>query len=112
MELTKGPKRAGFSHERGSPDDKYHHTLEPGQPLKISHPFGLAFRSAEGPRSLTAGHRYAFGVRQGEQVDWWREGRMEDVLVPPGQSDQIESGEPIVLDTAGPIEFTVLPSKP
>jgi hypothetical protein len=113
-ELTKGPKRAGFNHERGSPDDKYHLTLEPGQPLKISHPFGLAIRPTDGRHAVTPGHRYAFEVRQGEQVDWWREGRREDVLVPPGEVDQIgesASGESIILDTAGPIEFTVLPAK-
>ena len=114
MELTKGPKRAGFSHERGSPDDKYHLTLEPGQPVKVSESFGLAKRPTDGRYSVTPGHRYAFEVRQGEQVDWWREGRREDVLVPPGEVDQIgesASGEPITLDTAGPIEFTVLPAK-
>jgi hypothetical protein len=119
MELTKGPKRAGFSHERGSPDDKFHLTLEPGQPLKISESFGLAVRPIDGRYSVTPGHRYAFEVRQGEQVDWWREWRREDVLVPPGQSGQIDesgplggaSGGPIVLSTAGPVEFEVLPPK-
>jgi hypothetical protein len=112
MELTKGGKRPGFRHDRDSIDDKYHLTLKPGQPLKVSHSFGLAYRSAEGPHSLTAGHRYAFEVRQGEEVNWWREGTREEVLAPPGQSAMSEaSGESIVLDTAGPVEFTVLPPK-
>jgi hypothetical protein len=119
MELTKGPKRAGFNHERGSPDDKYHLTLEPGQPLKISESFGLAIQPTDGRYAVTPGHQYVFAVRQGEHVDWWREGRREDVLVPPGQSGQIDesgplgeaSGGPIVLSTAGPVEFAVLPAK-
>jgi hypothetical protein len=111
MELTKGPKRPDFSHERGGIDDEHHLTLEPGEPLKISESFGLAKRPAEGQHSLTPGHRYTFEVRHGEQVDWWKEGRREDVLVPPGQSDgslHEASGEPIVLDIAGPVELTVL----
>jgi hypothetical protein len=110
MELTKGPKRPGFSHERGGIDDEYHITLEPGQPLKISESFALAKRPTEGSRSIIPGHRYTFEVRDGEQVDWWREGRREDVLVPPGQFDgslHEASGEPIILKIAGPVEFTV-----
>jgi len=119
LELTKGPKRAGFSCERGSQDDQYYLTLEPGQPLKISEQFGLAKRPTEGPRAISPGHRYAFEVRHGEQVDWWREGTREEVLVPPGQSGQVEgsealyeaSSEPLVLNIAGPVVFTVLPPK-
>jgi hypothetical protein len=111
MELTKGPKRPGFSHERGGIDNEYHITLEPGQPLKIKESFALAKRPTGGRYSPTPGHRYAFDVRHGEQVDWWREGRREDVLLATGQSGRSlheTGGEPIVLDIAGPVEFTVL----
>jgi hypothetical protein len=115
MELTKGPKRPDFSHERGGIDDEYHITLEPGQPVKIKESFALAKRPTGGPRSITPGHRYTFEVRDGEQVDWWREGRREDVLVAPGHFGQVKldeaSGEPIVLNIAGPVEFTVLASE-
>ena len=111
MELTKGTKRPGFSHERGGIDDEYHITLEPGQLLKISESFALAKRPAGGRHSPTPGHQYAFDVRHGEQVDWWREGRREDVLLAPGQSERSlheTGGEPIVLEIASPVEFTVL----
>jgi hypothetical protein len=113
MELTKGPKRAGFSCVRGGGDDQYFLTLEPGQPLKISDSFRLANWPTEGSgdRSITPGHRYAFEVRHGEQVDWWQEGSRGDVLVPPGQSGPLgeASGGPIVLNTGGLVEFTILP---
>jgi hypothetical protein len=111
MEITKGPKRPGFSHKRGGIDDEYHLTLEPGQPLSVKESFALAKRPTGGRHSTTPGHRYAFDVRHGEQVDWWREGRREDVLLAPGQSDRSlheAGGEPIVLKIAGPVEFTVL----
>jgi hypothetical protein len=112
MELTKGGKRPGFRHDRDSIDDKYHLTLEPGQPLKVSHSFGLARWPTEGRHTLTPGHRYAFEVRHGEEVDWWREGTREEVLAPHGQSAMSgASSGSIVLDTAGPVEFTVLPAK-
>jgi hypothetical protein len=114
MELTKGPKRPDFSHERGGIDDEYHITLEPGQPVKINESFALAKRPTGGPRSITPGHRYTFEVRDGEQVGWWREGRREDVLVAPAHFGQVKlneaSGEPIVLNIAGPVDFTVLAS--
>ena len=116
MELTKGGKRPGFRHDRDSMDDKYHLTLEPGRPLKVSESFGLARWPAEGRHTLTPGHRYAFEVRHGEKVDWWKEGTREDVLAPPGQIEELGSsggvtGEPIVLEIAGPVVFTVLPSE-
>jgi hypothetical protein len=108
MELTKGSKRPGFSRRQGAIDDAHFHTLVPGQPLKLSGPLLIARRSTEGSRAIIPGHRYQFGVRDGEKVAWWREGSREEVMSPPDEPADLgnASGYPIALSVLGPVEFT------
>jgi hypothetical protein len=116
-------QRRGFSHTLGGPDDKYHITLEPGQPFRFNSsfylPHGPPFREAdsdlqeEGHADLLPGHRYLLDIRKDyyDAYLWWKKGRKEDVLDLPGQDrgGDWESGEPIVLSLDEPVEFKVLP---
>jgi hypothetical protein len=118
-------KRAGFDHTLGGPDDKYHVTLEPGQPFRFNSSFYLAHRSRfredpssdsdlpEGQANLLPGHRYLLDIRKDyyDAYLWWKVGRKEDVLDLPGQDPAggWESGKPIVLSLDEPVEFRVLP---
>jgi hypothetical protein len=110
MESTKGPKRPGFSRRQGGIDDAHFHTLVPEQPLKLSGRFLVARRSTEGSRAVTPGHRYRFGVRDGEKIAWWREGSKDEVMSTPDEPASLgdASGEPIALSVLGPVEFTIL----
>ena len=107
LEITKGPKRPGFSSELGGRDDAYFHTLEPDKPVTFKEPFKLANRMGE--HAATPGHRYRFSVREGETVTWWEEGRREDVMGPPEEEGNFfEAGrEPIIVDQIDAIEFMV-----
>ena len=55
------------------------------------------------------GHRYRFGVREGEKVDWWKEGRKKDVMSLPGEASSLgdASGKPIVFDPIDAVDFEV-----
>ena len=57
------------------------------------------------------GHRYLIDVRPGEEVEWWKKGRKEDVLDLLGQDrgGSHADGEPISLSIDEPVEFKVLP---
>ena len=109
LELTKGPKRPGFSRMLGGRDDAWFQTLKPNEPLTFQGPFQLAFRANDQLKGLVPGHRYRFGVREGETIEWWREGRKEDVMSPPREESSLEgaSGRPIVFDPIEAIEFEV-----
>ena len=50
-------------------------------------------------------------MRPGEEVEWWKKGRKEDVLDLPGQDrgGSHPDGEPISLSIDEPVEFKVLP---
>jgi hypothetical protein len=119
-------QRTGFNHTLEGRDDKYHVTLEPGQPLRFNSPFSLAHGSRfreedqssdsdlpEGHANLLPGHRYLLDIRKDyyDTYLWWKVGRKEDVLDLPGQDrgGDWESGEPIVLSLDEPVEFKVLP---
>ena len=51
-------------------------------------------------------------MRPGEEVEWWKKGRKEDVLDIEGQPTRnasVPDGKPIVLSIDEPVEFKVLP---
>ncbi|KAF5563769.1 NCP1-NADPH-cytochrome P450 reductase [Fusarium phyllophilum] len=111
LESTKGPKRPQFSYEFGGHDDQYFITLEPEKPTTITHRF-LRTAGLEGDRVFKPGHRYQLKVRDNEEAEWWRYGRKEDVMSPPGQSSPKDgcedpSGPPISLSPIDPVEFEV-----
>ncbi|KAI9667808.1 MAG: hypothetical protein M1821_000627 [Bathelium mastoideum] len=108
LEITKGPKRPGFSRELGGRDDAYFCTLEPEEPMTFQGSFMLASRMSDGSHTVVPGHRYRFGVREGEKVKWWREGRKEEVMSPSGEASGLgdASGEPINVDAVA-VEFEV-----
>lgn len=109
LELTKGPQRSGFSRTKDGPDDAFFQTLEPKIPVTFKAAFKLARRTTEGSDAIVEGHWYRFGVREGETVPWWRYGRKEDVMAPPGQRATLgePSGEPITLELPAPVDFEV-----
>ncbi|KAH7255177.1 uncharacterized protein BKA55DRAFT_563518 [Fusarium redolens] len=111
LETTKGPKRPQFSFALGGRDDDYFITLEPHRPITITHRF-LRSAALQGNRGFTPGHKYQLKVREDEEVEWWRYGKKEDVMSPPGQSTPKEgcehaSGPPIKLSPIAPVEFEV-----
>ncbi|KAI9712512.1 MAG: hypothetical protein M1828_001693 [Chrysothrix sp. TS-e1954] len=109
LETTKGGKRPAFSRELGGKDDAHFRTLEPKEPVTFSGPFKLANRMVEGLYALVPGHRYQFGVQNGEGVSWWKEGRKEDVLAPRGEDAGLgeAGGKPIVFEGIEPVDFKV-----
>ncbi|KAL9095586.1 MAG: hypothetical protein Q9165_002018 [Trypethelium subeluteriae] len=109
VDLNTGPKRPGFSRELGGRDDAYFCTLEPEELVRFKAPFKLASRMGEGPHAVVPGHRYRFGVREGESVKWWRAGKREDVMSRPGEQSGLgdADGMPIVLYPVEAIEFEV-----
>jgi hypothetical protein len=59
---------------------------------------------------VVPGRRYRLGVREGEQVAWWREGTKEEVLAPAGEEAGLEHDDdhgPIDLSNVEAIEFEV-----
>ncbi|KAF4962841.1 hypothetical protein FSARC_9084 [Fusarium sarcochroum] len=84
LATTKGPKRSAFSSELGGPDDEYYCTFEPETPVTFKHRF-LRSHALEGEQAFTPGHAYCLEVREDEEVSWWRYGKKEDVMSPPGQ---------------------------
>lgn len=110
LETTKGGKRSGhISRKLGSGHDQYFHTLEPGQTVDFTGPFMLPSRQRE---TLVAGHRYRFGVNQGERVDRWLLGTRAEVLSAPWEDEPPREwrNENVELVVRDPIEFDVLES--
>ncbi|KAH6956150.1 hypothetical protein DER45DRAFT_585019 [Fusarium avenaceum] len=111
LESTKGPKRPQFSFALGGRDDDYFITLEPQKPMVITHRF-LRSVALEGDRAFLPGHKYRLEVREDEEAEWWRYGKKEDVMSPPGQFVAKEgyehaSGPPIKLGPIAPVEFEI-----
>jgi hypothetical protein len=108
-----------FEYTLGGWDDKYYVTLEPGQPRVFNAPFhpahaderSRACRPLPCRAQALPGHRYLVDLQEGEDVDWWKKGRKEDVLGLPGQvrGGHEADGKPIVLSLDEPVEFKVLP---
>ncbi|KAI9930812.1 hypothetical protein ASPWEDRAFT_182773 [Aspergillus wentii DTO 134E9] len=107
LETTKGPKRTAFSQASGGRDDKAFVTLEPEIPVTFTDSFKLGIAQGERCR-VEPGHRYRFGVNEGEEIWWWQYGRKEDVMKSPDSAGMDEpSGLPIALDNVAPVEFEV-----
>jgi hypothetical protein len=104
LEITKGGKRGGFTSRRGSSDEKYFYTLVPEEPLMFTSPFKIANR-----KGVIPGHRYRFGVRRGEKLEWWTAGTKEEVLTPPGEPAGLaKNGDgPIELKSVDDIDFVI-----
>lgn len=89
------------------PDDRYFHTLLPGQPFTLSKPITTPF--LEELKFLPGLYRVA--VKDSIKLSWWREGTREEIVPPPGQKPADEmyvaSGEPIIVSNIEPVEFTV-----
>ncbi len=109
-ELTKGPRRSGISMKKGSNDGKYYHTLEPETPAVFTAASVLASRVKHGDPVLVAGHRYRYGLREGEGIKWWWYGTKEEVLEGPGESAGYRqpSGDFIDFGIVEPVEFDVV----
>ena len=60
-------------------------------------------------RGLIHGHRYRFGVRRGEKLEWWTAGTREEVLTPPGEPAGLAKNEngPIELSDVDDIEVLI-----
>lgn len=99
-------KRIPYSFVLGGVDDDCIFTLEPGQPMKFNASFAMAVEQIALP-----GHRYLVDVKPGEEMEWWKKGRKEDVLNLPGQDRGVfyADGKPIALSIEEPVEFKVLP---
>lgn len=106
LELTKGPKRPGFSRKAGGRDDAYFITLEP----LVATTFTAPFKLAGWKDVLCPSHRYRFAVKDGEHVKWWRYGRKVDLMASEGEQAGLgeASGGPIALKVSNAAEFAVL----
>lgn len=109
LELIIGPKRPDYSRTKDGIDDERFWTLDPETPLTFKAAFKLARRQTEGRYVLKEGHRYQLDVQEGEVVRWWRYGRKDEVMAPPGKAASLgePSGEPIVLALPAPVDFEV-----
>jgi hypothetical protein len=107
LETTKGGKRSGhISLELGGIDDEYFRTLVPEKPVDFTAPLIVATRPN---KPLVAGHRYRFGMNEGESILYWYEGTREQTMSPPGQdAPAAKDMRTILLDVGPPIEFEVL----
>lgn len=111
-ELHRTPLRRQLGHS----DEKYFLTLLPETPITITHPFSLVGRwkrrdpdkgLTKIPRAinykgevfrsyLEPGHKYRFGVAEGQGIGWWRYGTKEEVLAPPGAPSGKGWSEPAI----------------
>ncbi|KAH7164996.1 hypothetical protein DER46DRAFT_662120 [Fusarium sp. MPI-SDFR-AT-0072] len=106
LKSTKGPKPPQFSFVLSVQYDAYFITLEPNIPITVTYRF---FHSTT-LGVFKPGHTYELKVREDEEVEWWRYGKEEDVMSPPGQLSPKEgcgdaSGPPIRLSHIAPVEF-------
>jgi len=128
LEITKGPKRPALQRRRGHPDKQYYLTLQPRIPVTVSHPFNVVSRTdhresaGDEPRAIghderesakvvEPGHRYRFGVAEGEGIKTWWWGTEDDVLIPEDgvhELEPIEGEAPIVFGKVAPVEFEIL----
>ncbi|KAI9038341.1 uncharacterized protein KD926_010877 [Aspergillus affinis] len=102
VNLTKGPKRRGFSRERGGHDDRFFCTLLPETPVVFVDSFKVANRvlpDHDETSVLQSGHRYTYAVREGEAMTWWGWGTKDEVMAPSDQPEAL--GEP----SGGPIDL-------
>lgn len=76
----------------------------PEEALKFTSPFKIANR-----RGLIPGHRYRFGVRGGEKLEWWTAGTRKEVLTPPEEPAGLVKNNkgPIKLNDVDDIEFAI-----
>ena len=106
-------KRVPYGMVLGGADDAFFVTLEPAQPARFNATFGLAHDKAmDYGHFALPGHRYLIDVAPGENVEWWKKGRKEDVLDLPRQPSRggyHADGKPILLTIDEPIEFKLLP---
>ncbi|KAK6062712.1 hypothetical protein SCUP515_13091 [Seiridium cupressi] len=94
LEITKGPKRAGFQRNRGSSDEKYYMTLQPGQEITTAiHPFDVIERVRNNAYVFEAGHSYRLELsEEGRKVSTWWWGTTNDVLNEVGRPSKDISG--------------------
>lgn len=107
LEVTKGPKRPAFTREKSGIDDAYFCTFESG----VARTFTSTLLQPESGQlsQLIPGHRYRFRIDKDVSVQWWANGRREDVLTPPGQSESLGQSQrpPIALRCIAEVELEV-----
>lgn len=100
-------KQQGVVHR----EDRYFHTLQPGQPYKFSGLFTPTFTRELESRP----GRYRLALKDSIKLKWWKEGTREETVTPLGQKPAddmyVASGEPIVVTDIEPIEFTITVDK-
>lgn len=117
LEILKCVKRIN------APDQRYYLTLHPDTPTTVSCPFWVAHRinhrgsndghtrihrlRREWALYMEPGHRYRFGVADGEGIDQWRWGTKDEVLGARGFKLR-EVDERIVFDRVRPVEIELL----
>jgi len=108
LEKTKGGKRSGFVLRHGSADAEYCYTLMPEEPINFTAPFMII-----NYRGIVPGHRYRFGVCQGEKIEWWAAGTKDEVLKAPGEPEAsaMYDKEPVVLHDVNDLEFEIKPTE-
>lgn len=125
LEITKGPRRAGFQRRRGHPDEQYYLTLQPQTPVTISHPFTVMNRLArhdaetrpsegderESGSATRPARRVRFGVAPGQGIDKWWWGTMDEVLAPEDgtllEVEPTEGEDPITFGEVAAIELEI-----
>ncbi|KAJ5592054.1 uncharacterized protein N7459_002423 [Penicillium hispanicum] len=109
MDDSRGGRHSAFTRESGGRDDRYFLTLEPGIPVKFQEAFYRAIRRPDEPDLFESGHKYRMAIKDGETIRWWRWGRKEEVMAPPGKRVSLGPAkeEPIPLQ-ADPLEFEVI----
>ena len=99
--------RTRFRRQIGSSDEQLFSTLYPDQPVTvkaafgpwpgeakpIGHPERFPRRLGWGVDGLEVGHGYEVKVSSGQMVIWWKWGTKEEVLAPPGESEDSYMGE-------------------
>lgn len=92
----------------GGFSDKWLHTLVPGQTVEFATSFDVGKRERH---PLTVGHRYRFGINEGQRVEDWLEGTRAEVMVAPWEDEpsvEDRRGERIEVILPEGIEFEVL----
>ncbi|CAD0112672.1 unnamed protein product [Aureobasidium uvarum] len=110
LEITKGPKRPGFSRRKDHPDEQYYITLYPGVDFKIQHSIERTARESE-LSIFQAGHKYRLGISGEEKIPRWWWGTRDEVL---SDSEHIKEGvgpaqgEVAIVIYADPVDFDVM----